>query len=103
MSLATRKQLHVFIWTELPISDQVISRVNNLATNQKQPEMTKGYPFFEWSPGIPITDKDNQTQSEEDEIASTHEDIHNDDITENGKQEESIEEETYEDEHPSDR
>ena len=46
--------------------------------------MTKGYPIFEWSPGIPITDKYNETKSEEDEIYSTHEDENNDDITENG-------------------
>ena len=64
MSLATRKQLHAFIWTELPINDQVISRVNDLSTKEKQPEMTKGYPIFEWIPGIPITDKDDKTQSE---------------------------------------
>ena len=55
MYLATGKKLHYFIWTELPINDQVISRVNNLATNEKQPEMTKGHPIFEWSPGILIT------------------------------------------------
>ena len=51
--------------------------------------MTKGYPIFEWSPGIPIKDKYNKTQSEEDEIYSTHEDKHNDDITENGEEENS--------------
>ena len=65
--------------------------------------MTKGYPIFEWSPGIPITYKDDDTQSEEDEIFSKHEDQNNDDITENGEGEESIEEETYEDDHPSER
>ena len=48
--------------------------------------MTKRYPIFEWSPGIPITDKDDETQSEEDEINSTHADKHNDAITENGKE-----------------
>ena len=32
MSLAIGKQLHAFIWTELPIDNQVISRVNNFAT-----------------------------------------------------------------------
>ena len=85
MSLATRKQLHTFIWTELTINDQVISGVNYFATKQKQPEITKGYTIFEWSPGIPITDKDNKTQSEEDEIYSTHEDENDDDITENGE------------------
>ena len=85
MSLATRKQLHAFIWTELPINDQVISRLNDLYTKEKQPEMTMRYPIFEWIPGVPITDKDDETQSEEDEISSTHEDEHDDDITENGE------------------
>ena len=84
MSLATRKQLRAFISTELPINDEVISRVNYLSTKEEHPEMTKGYPIFEWIPGIPITDKDDETQSEEDEISSTHEDKHDDDITENG-------------------
>ena len=46
--------------------------------------MTEGYPIFERIPVIPITDKDDETQSEEDEISSTHEDEHNDGITENG-------------------
>ena len=103
ISLATKKQLHDFVCIELPINDHVISRVNYLATKYKQTEMTKGYPIFEWIPGIPITDKYNRTQSEEDEISSTHEDEHGDDITENEEEEEIIEEYIYEDEHPSDR
>ena len=40
-----------------------------------------------WSPGIPITDKDYETQSEEYEISSTHEDDHDNGITENGEEE----------------
>ena len=64
MSIATRKQIYAFVWTELPINDQVVSRLNDLATEKKQPEMIKGYPIFEWIPGIPITDKDDETQSE---------------------------------------
>ena len=40
--------------------------------------MTKGYPIFEWIPGISITDKDDKTQTEDDEISSTNEDNHND-------------------------
>ena len=54
--------------------------------------MTKGCPIFEWSPGIPITDKDDETQNEEDEIASTHGDEDNDYITENVEEGEIIEE-----------
>ena len=46
MSLSTRKQLHGLIWTELPINDQVIHRVNDLNTKDKHTEMTKGYPIF---------------------------------------------------------
>ena len=65
--------------------------------------MTKGYPIFEWSPGIPITYKYDETQSKEDEISSTREDEHNYGITEHVEDEEIIEEETCEDEHPSDR
>ena len=45
---------------------QVIHIVNDLATKDKHPEMTKGYPIFEWIPGIPITDKDDETQNEYD-------------------------------------
>ena len=85
MSLATGKQLHAFVQTEISINDQVVYRVNNLATNENQPEITKEYPIFEWSPVIPIKDKDRKTQNKDDEIASTHEDEDDDDITENGE------------------
>ena len=46
--------------------------------------MTKGYSIFEWILGIPITDKDNNTQSEENERSSAHETNHDYDTTENG-------------------
>ena len=82
MSLATIKQLRDFIWTELPINYRVKYRVNYLVTKEKQTETTKGCPTFEWIIGIPITDKDDETQSEEYEIASKHEDENDDDINE---------------------
>ena len=103
MSLATGKQLHTFIWTELPINDKVIYRVNGVATKKNQTEITKGYSIFEWISGIPITDKDDETQNKDNEIASTHKYEGDDDITKNGREEKIIEEETYEDEYPSDR
>ena len=34
---STGKQIHAFIWTELPINNQVISRVNDLVTKDKNP------------------------------------------------------------------
>ena len=64
ISLVTLKQLHDFIWIELPINDQVIYRVNTLETKENQPEMTKGYSIFEWIPGISI-----ETQPKDNEIA----------------------------------
>ena len=55
MFLANGKQLHVYIWIYLPINEQVIQRLDDLSTNEKYPEVTKGYPIFKWIPGIPIT------------------------------------------------
>ena len=48
--------------------------------------MNKGYPIFEWIPGILITDKDNKTQNEYDEIASIHVDEERYGITINGEE-----------------
>ena len=54
MSLLTGKQLHAYNWTELPIDDYVIDRVEVLAKDENQPVMTNGYPIFERAPGVPI-------------------------------------------------
>ena len=58
MSLSTGRRLHCSQWTELPIPDYVIDRVEELARQEKQPVMTNGHPIFEWSPGVPILDED---------------------------------------------
>ena len=86
MYIATGKYLHAFICKELTIHYQVIYRVNYMANKEKYPEMTKGCPIFEWIPGIPIIDKYNEIQNEDDKIASTHEDENDDYITENGEE-----------------
>ena len=72
ISVATSKQIHVFIWTELPINDQVMQRAKYLDAKENKPEMTKGYPMFWWSPGVPITDKDEKTENEYNKIVSIH-------------------------------
>ena len=59
MSVYTGRQLHAYVWTELPINEQVIHRVYNLATKGKQPEIIWGYTIFKWRPVIPIMYKDN--------------------------------------------
>ena len=58
--------------------------------------MTKGYPIFEWIPGIPIIDQAyDEHQTADNEIASTYGNDDDDDITKNGEKEESIEEKAY--------
>ena len=47
--------------------------------------MTKGYPIFELSPGIPITVKCGKNQNKDNEIASTHGYEEYDAITKNGE------------------
>ena len=55
MNLATGKQIHGYDWTSLPITEQVIDRVHDLAMDEKQPSIKPGEPTFEWTPGVPIT------------------------------------------------
>ena len=58
--------------------------------------MTKGYPIFEWSPWIPITDQDDdEHQTEDYEIVSTHGNEDDDCIIKNGEGLKIIEEEAY--------
>ena len=57
MSLHTGKKLHSYEWEELPIHDDVIVRVEELAREQDAPIMTDGYPMFEWMPGVSILDE----------------------------------------------
>ena len=68
MSLSTGKYLHASIRIEQSINDQLIQMVKDLATKDNHPEITKGYPIFEWIPGNPITYKDKETQNEDNEI-----------------------------------
>jgi hypothetical protein len=58
MSLSTGRRIHCYQWTELPIPDYIIDRVEALAEGERQPIMTNGHPIFEWSPGVPILDED---------------------------------------------
>jgi hypothetical protein len=73
MSLSTGRRLHCYQWTELPVSDYVIDRVEEMVTKEKQPVMTNGHPIVEWRPGIPVLD--------EDEVEGKD---HEDDAVENG-------------------
>ena len=52
MSLSTGKQLYTYIWTQIIICEQLIHRVDELSKKGKDLQKIKGYPIFEWSPGI---------------------------------------------------
>ena len=62
MSLRTGKLMHSNNYTVLPITSEVIHRVESLAEAEGMPLMTDGELLFEWSPGVPIlpeNDSDN--------------------------------------------
>ena len=48
MSLYSGKRIHSYEWKELPIDEDVISRVEELAEEEEAPEMKRGYPIFTW-------------------------------------------------------
>ena len=58
MSLRTGKQIHAKQWTELPVTDEVVQRVEELADAAQIPEMVNGELLFEWAPGNPIVQDD---------------------------------------------
>ena len=70
MSLYTGKRIHAYDWTELPVDDDVIERVEELAINEKQPDIINNMPLFEWKAGESILDNDD----EEIEISQDFED-----------------------------
>ena len=56
MSLYTGKRLHSYIWEEIPIDQDTINRVNQIAPEEKQPVLDNKQPLFEWLPGKEIED-----------------------------------------------
>ena len=73
MSLYTGKILHSYQFTELPIDDDVISKVRDLAEEDNVDKTTENYLMFEWAPGVLITDdvsKEDTPTREEIEISN---------------------------------
>ena len=81
MSLSTGKRLHCYQWKELPVTDYVIDRVEDLAAQENQPIMTNGYPIFEWTPGVPILEEDETEGEEHEEVELENEDIMYEDVS----------------------
>ena len=56
MSLYTGKRLHSYIWEEIPIYQDTIDRVDQLAQEETQPVLDNIQPLFEWISGKEIED-----------------------------------------------
>ena len=56
MSLKTGRKIKCHRWEELPITDEVIERVENLAKEEKQIKIDGGMPLFEWEDGNVVDD-----------------------------------------------
>jgi len=62
LSLSTGREVHGRTFTPLPITDEVIARVTELAAAQGQPVIHDGRLLYEWMPGVPITDDDAELE-----------------------------------------
>ena len=60
MSLESGSKIHSNKWKELPIGDDVISRVHDLAKHENKKKVRDGNLRFEWAPGIPIEQVDEE-------------------------------------------
>ena len=73
MSLYTVKRLHSYIWEEIPIYQDTIDRVDQLAREEKQPVLDNIQPLFEWLPGKEIEDYQHGPIIQEEEEPQQHE------------------------------
>ena len=56
MSLYSGKRIHSYIWEEIPIDQDTIDIVEQLAREEKQLVLDNNQPLFEWFPGKEIED-----------------------------------------------
>jgi hypothetical protein len=54
LSLVTGKRLSRHQWTEIPMTNAVISAVEVMAEKEGQPLIKDGTPLFEWRPNAPV-------------------------------------------------
>lgn len=67
MNLSTGRRIHANQWTELPITKEVINRVEELADPDGIEDMINGEPLFEWEPGRTILHENEQELVNDDE------------------------------------
>ena len=69
LSLNTNRVLHQYNWTSLPIPNDVVARVEQLATEKGQPIIANNF-IFEYAPGVPIDEDEGAfEQDNEDQVA----------------------------------
>ena len=66
VSLDTGKKINRRKFTELPITEAVIKRVEAITEREGQPKIKNRCPLFEWEVGITIDDDENQEDYDED-------------------------------------
>ena len=54
MSLVTGRRIHGKKWTQLPIDDIVIEKIESIAVKERQPVLQSNIPMFELSLGLEI-------------------------------------------------
>ena len=78
MSTVTGEKLNSYIWRELPMSRDIICLVDRLGKKEGQPLINKGGLTFEWAPGDPIFDDEDDLDAFDDDYESEP-DAHDDD------------------------
>ena len=64
MSLVTGKSIHQYQWKILPISLDVLERVNQIALTEGQPLVVTNFKY-EWRPGKIVIGEDDKLEDEE--------------------------------------
>ena len=77
MLLKSGKRSHSNKWSQLPIREDVVKKVQHLADLENQPKMKRGELLFEWEPGLEVfneyesvglREEENQGANNDDEI-----------------------------------
>jgi hypothetical protein len=87
LSLTTGRRLSRQQWDKLPMPDGVIAAVEAMAEADHQPLLGHGAPIFEWSPGIPIEDVNNEpvmVEEHEEDIEHFADDVDKDNDSDHG-------------------
>ena len=91
MSLNTGRRLHSYHWTQLPIPDDVIERVETMAEKENQPLLVDNVTMFEWQPGTPMIFSDIPSREEDTQDSTIDENNQGQNSEENNTQPVEIE------------